>query len=309
MRLPSGILAVAFCWIMGALPLLGCDSSPDSAPKGTQEAAPTQSSPQPKKETPLEVDQLAAALHTLASEHQEAIAAADLQQLKSLQTQARERSGSLRDLLISVYPADNTAYRFVGDGLSTPALKAMVEAVRELPSHGISQSYFPVEKLELKQAKVAKLEEEIVELDSRMEPAQLPLLRATLLEMPQDGTVEQFAEALRKRKVGNSALPVVKTLSEELKAKRSVYIQRGEELNELELLSMEAFLEYACEFLHGKVAHPFRAMRNRRTALAAFDDRLLKNVEETDFSQLQAALQDSTPPAPVQPDSGGVGEV
>ena len=89
MRLPSGILAVAFCWIMGALPLLGCDSSPDSAPKGTQEAAPTQSSPQPKKETPLEVDQLAAALHTLASEHQEAIAAADLQQLKSLQTQAR----------------------------------------------------------------------------------------------------------------------------------------------------------------------------------------------------------------------------
>ena len=62
---------------------------------------------------------------------------------------------------------------------------------------------------------------------------------------------------------------------------------------------MESLLETASEFKHAKIAHPFRAMKNRRTAFKAFRQRLLDDVAEADFSAVGTLLQSWMPQSPL----------
>jgi len=251
------------------------------------------------KTAPITYDKIAKKMLALNQEHQAQMAAVDKGIPGDFLKRQVKRSGHLKPLLETIYPGGKPTLRFVTDGLAGEGVQAMLKHLADLPSHGFKTTYFPIEKTQEVVSQIEVLESQMLALDGNTEDPALPKLRGVQRDLTPESDTDAVIALLKKGKLHDAHLPSALTFEKELGEKRALFEKRAHQLNELELLLMESLLETASEFKHSKVAHPFRAMKNRRSAFKAFRTRLLEDISTADFSAVGKLLESWIPQSPI----------
>lgn len=282
-------------WILGVGLLYAACSSPDPSTSKEKELV------EEVKEniTPRSNEALGKALIALKSVHENALVENKRKTPQDFIQRLKKREGTLRTLLDAIYEGGSPRLRFVEGDHATESINAMANAVESLPSHGISQKYFPLESTRTVLKDLELYENQLTALAKEAETPEGQRLRKAFDTLTPEANLADLTPHLVREKLDDSHLPLLVSLETSLEEYRTIFEKKAASLNEMELLLMESFLEYSTEFQHSKVAHPFRAMKNRRTAFGAFRERLLNDVTETDFTTLENTLNSWAPRNPL----------
>lgn len=202
-----------------------------------------------------------------------------------------------RKLIRATYKLTEDHLVFSADNAALPAARQLLQAVRELPSHGLTVDKYPLEAAEKALQAVDDLASAPADEDQGLK-GPLALVSKWLDDVDPTTPVETLSKQLLDAGLTDEHADLVTRVREAQKEAFQRVAASQEHAVALDLALLECFYRYALDFRFNKVAHPFRAMRNPESGWSHFHDELIATFKATPMNDLETALRSWWPQNP-----------
>jgi murein L,D-transpeptidase YcbB/YkuD len=204
------------------------------------------------------------------------------------------KKSPLRKLFEAAYQTTGNEPLFSKNGVATPAAQAMLEQLKQLPSHGVKLDAYPVGRVEAALANLATF----ASAERAEAPTGLDTLVRLIVETPADADAGRVVQDLRAAGLNDQHIESLAAAREVLKRQNEKEAARAAAVFELDTALLEAFFRYEVDFRQNKVAHPFRALRNPESIWSTFHDKIMEDFKSADFGDLANTLRSWWPRNP-----------